>query len=443
MRIRPYVTLALATTFALSAGATAVASPRPAPTSGHLTGNSVPAPHYKIVDLGTFGGPKADVEGPARQITARGAVLGFADTSIRDEDYPNDGTGSYDGFVHHAFSFRHGRLTDLGALPGNNSSVVFEVNRHGLGVGGSETGRFDRRVHVPATHPVLFHHGTVIDIGILPHGSEGFAFSVNDRGQVVGVSNTGRRGPGMPDFFDWDGQIHSFVWQHGRISDLGTLGGPGTLAGRVNEHGQISGDSYVNDHVNATTGFPTLHPFIWQHGHMRDLGTLGGSQTLSWWINEHGQVVGKATLSGDQVTHPFLWDGRRLRDLGTLGGTFAEANRINDAGVITGGSLTAHDTTFHTFMWRHGMMTDLSPSDDCTFPEWINDHNQIVGGSCDDHATALLWQHATQFDLNSLVGPTDVHLTSATYIDDHGRIVALGTRPHGDQHVFLLDPSQQ
>jgi probable HAF family extracellular repeat protein len=157
-------------------------------------------------------------------------------------------------------------------------------------------------------------------------------------------------------------------------------------------------------------------------------------------MNERGQTVGRAETTGDQTFHPFLWDGRQLRDLGTLGGNYAEADRINNRGEVTGFSLPESNDTIHTFVWRHGAMTDLSPGDgQCTYPEWINKNGDIAGGTCD--GSALLWHNDRQYDLNTLVGPTDVQLTSASYVDDHGRIVALGQRPNGNQHVFLLAPT--
>src|SRR4051794_39627439 len=75
------------------------------------------APAFRLIDLGTFGGPHADVEGPAHQITGTGAVLGLADTTKRDVDSPNDGMAGDDRYIFHAFAWQNGGLSDLGALP--------------------------------------------------------------------------------------------------------------------------------------------------------------------------------------------------------------------------------------------------------------------------------------------------------------------------------------
>ena len=48
-----------------------------------------------------------------------------------------------------------------------------------------------------------------------------------------------------------------------------------------------------------------------------DLGTLGGSSSAAWGINEAGQVVGAAaTATGAQ--HAFLYTNGMMIDLGTL-----------------------------------------------------------------------------------------------------------------------------
>ena len=81
---------------------------------------------YKLVDLGTFGGPvnylASDSNGAGSVsgvLNNRGTVVGAADTSAADPNYGH-GSGFFplDPLIMHAFQWRKGALTDLGALPG-------------------------------------------------------------------------------------------------------------------------------------------------------------------------------------------------------------------------------------------------------------------------------------------------------------------------------------
>jgi uncharacterized membrane protein len=93
-------------------------------------------------------------------------------------------------------------------------------------------------------------------------------------------------------------------------------------------------------------------------------------------------------------------------------------------------------------LWKGGVMTDLTGATEsqCTVAQAINDRDQVVGNNCREQ-DAFLWTGGQQYDLNSLVAPSDVHLTAANFINDSGQITALGTLPHGNQHVFLLTPT--
>jgi hypothetical protein len=44
---------------------------------------------YILIDLGTLGGPFARFDGPGIPLTPKGTVLGLADSTIPDTDYPN------------------------------------------------------------------------------------------------------------------------------------------------------------------------------------------------------------------------------------------------------------------------------------------------------------------------------------------------------------------
>ena len=429
--------------FGLSLGIAVISPAAPAASASA-------APAYALTDVGTFGGPQASLDLPGFPITRQGAVLGTADTTVADSDYPN-----FDPFIvgypnpvlSHAFKWQRGKLTDLGALPGNNSSAVFQVNGSGVGTGMSETGALDPNTGYPAENAVLFKNGSVINLGTLPGGHEGQATAINDRGQVAGFADNGVpdpvsmfgpvNGPGDPG---WVTQSRSFIWQDGKMQDLGTLGGPDALMTTLNARGQIAGDSYTNATPNpANGGVPTTHPFLWQDGHMRDLGTLGGTRSGTSWLNNRGEVVGQDNLAGDQAFHPFLWDGKHLRDLGTLGGDFGAANHVNDAGDVTGWATPPDNITAHAFLWKRGVMTDLTGADtsQCTVAEAINNRDQVVGSTCDEQ-DALLWTGGKQYDLNALVAPSGIHLTSAVFITDQGQIAAVGLLPNGNQHVFLL-----
>src|SRR2546426_7148868 len=50
------------------------------------------------------------------------------------------------------------------------------------------------------------------------------------------------------------------------------------------------------------------------------LGTLGGTFSQPFGMNNKGEVDGISTLPGDNETHAFLWQNGVMTDLGTLGG---------------------------------------------------------------------------------------------------------------------------
>jgi probable HAF family extracellular repeat protein len=435
--------------------------------------------HYKLIDLGTLGGPASHFNfGPPVTFSSSGilnqsgTVVGFSETSIPDP-FPAFCFIGPDCQINHAFQWRNRTFTDLGALTGDASSAPQWIGPSGLIAGLSETGQTDPLFPgLPQIHAVLWKDGNIIDLGTLPEGGfESEAESVNSAGQVVGSAlNT------VPDpnsmavqnfwFFNapYGFQQRAFFWDAKTgMQDLGTLpGGDDAQAIFINERGQVAGFSYANSTINPITGFPTQDPFLWENGKMTDLGTLGGTFGYPRWLNNSGEVVGVSNQAGDMTFHAFLWQQGMLEDLGTLGGDTSLPGFISDDGDIVGTADVPGPAPqdHHAILWRNGRKIDMGvlPGDSCSRAYYINSSGQAVGNSesealCDvsgEHA--FLWEDGGPIvDLNSLISAgSSLELSHAFVITDRGEIAGLGVPPGCDPsndmfcgHAYVLIPCDE
>ena len=414
--------------------------------------------HYKPVDIGTFGGPNSTFAGfppVAKVINNSGTAVGGTDTPTPEPSGPCFNqifNGPSDCFLSYGFKWQDGIANKLGALPGFNSSMPIWVSDDGLVAGISENG-IDPLTGGFAFEAVLWRKdGSIIDLGTLG-GNDSIAFAVNNSGQVAGGALNTIPDPYAASVFFVPGvtQVHAFRWTTSQgMRDLGTLGGTDSFAFLLNERGQIAGMSFTNTAANSSTGYPTLDPFLWENGKMLDLGTLGGTSGVANGLNNRGEVVGASNLPGDSTEHPFLWsEGEGMKDLGTLGGTFGHADFINNAGDVVGFATTANDQTGHAFLWRQGVMTDLGTlgADPASESVCVNSQGQVVGGTFGPSGDlrAFLWENGgPMVELNTLIPPNHgLQLTDATYINDHGEIVAFGLLSNGDFHAFILIPCDE
>ena len=398
---------------------------------------------YKVIDTGTIGGPTSSLgfEGE-RDINTRGIVVSTTETGLPDPFPPPN--CFLDCFLAHTVEWQNGTLTDLGALPGGNSGPIW-ISDTRLISGISQNGLIDPLTGGPEFRAVFWKEGNIADLGTFG-GNNSCAGAVNDRGQVVGGAATSIVDPFSLCFGPQ--QTRAFLWQNGSKQDLGTLGGPDAIAEFINERGQVAGTSLLDSTVNSNTGNPTQHPFLWEDGKMKDLGTMGGTLVLGVnHLNDRGEVAGVMTTAGDQTFHPFLWNGRTMKDLGTLGGDFGGANWVNDAGDVVG---FAADQTgaFFAFLWKHGVVANLGAvdGDPCSAAFAINSKKQVVGSSekCDGtFVHAFLWEDGQIIDLNKFVpSGFGVQLTAAPAINDRGEIAAQGVLSNGETHAFVLIPCE-
>jgi probable HAF family extracellular repeat protein len=427
---------------------------------------------YKLIDLGTLGGPSAykSVNAPGYQILSNsGLISASADTSAPDPNAPNL-CFNPDCFLTHAFRWKNGVLTDLGALPGMNSSAAGAINARGWSAGQSQNGEIDPVSGLPESRSVLWKDDQIpIDLGTFG-GNWSLANTLNNLGQVVGFATNAIPDP-FPIFPPGGTQSRAFLWQNGVLKDLGTLGGPDALAFSINQRGQVAGISYTdpNETLNPTTGMPTFHPFLWDHGTMTDLGTLGGTMggefllgfESALLVNNRGQVMGTSSLAGDRVIHPFLWTHGVMRDLGTLGGDNGAAVWLTDNGEVVGDAdlpnsppgCQSTSCVHHAFLWKDGVITDLGTlgSDQCSRALMMNSRGQIVGTTiavCGFESThPFLWENGgPMVDLNTLVPENSgATLYEADNINERGEIVASGLPAGCDNrfacgHIYLLIP---
>jgi probable HAF family extracellular repeat protein len=403
-------------------------------------------PRYKVVFTDTFGGPDGHVgvEG-LHVLNNEGTFVGSADTTMSDPDAPDGCFNDTDCFAPHAFKWQEGEMTDLGTLPGGADSETTWITPNGLIAGNSRNGLHDPIVGGPEMHGVLWKHNRIIDLGTLDGGTLSLVGAVNSAAEVVGLSLTTIQDPfSMFGFY----QTRAFRWKDGVMQDLGTLGGPDAMAMRINERGQIVGNSYIDQNLGAC-GL-TLGVFFWEKGRMIDLGGFGGTCTFVGDLNNRGEVVGSSYLAGDQALHPFRWEHGRMKDLGTLGGNFGQTVAVNDAGDIVGlSTLPGNDNVFHAVLWADGHMFNLQAlrDDQCSLMNAVNLQKVAVGFSVDcsfDESTfrATISEHGKPaIDLNTLIpANSGVELKNAVYINDRGEIAVVGGLSDGTHRPVLLIP---
>lgn len=172
-------------------------------------------------DLGL---PPGAREAAGAGINDRGDVVGHLTDAA---------TGRIEAFVH-----RDGQFTRLQSLPGTYPSYAWDINNHGDIVGTSNggvpviwkrgstsptvlpipAGRYPRSVarindqgdivgtatglYPISTEAVMWRDGEFIGLGVLPTGSESYAYDINNAGVVVGTSTTGSP-------YGW----HAVTWQ--------------------------------------------------------------------------------------------------------------------------------------------------------------------------------------------------------------------------------------
>lgn len=242
-----------------------------------------------------------------------------------------------------------------------------------------------------------------------PLGGGNLAQRINDKGQIVGESL-------------FDGPPHAALWYQGAVIDLGTLGGEVSIANDINNRGQITGFSQIAS--GATRAF------LWENGVMANIGTLGTAATFAFGINQNTEIAGYSRVGGAGTPfHAFKWHNGVFTDLGTLGGTESFAYDINDQGCVVGESEIDPDIPglTHAFVWCDGVMTDLGTlGGPVSAANGINENGEIVGMAmtADFEFHAFSYEKGVMTDLGVL---PEGHFSGAVGINARGQIVGINS----------------
>jgi probable HAF family extracellular repeat protein len=199
--------------------------------------------------------------------------------------------------------------------------------------------------------------GQIRELHPLPGDTVGMANWINENGQAVGVSGLCSNTT-IPGF---EAGPRAVLWEKdGSVHDLGNLGGTGNtsvlglgnVAFSINDHGQVTG-------VSALAGNTNFRAFRWtKETGMLDLGLLSGDvDSAGLGINEGGEVVGASIGTGGPLVtvRAFLWQNGVMSDLNALVQKdsplyLLTAFAINDAGVIAGFGVNPSTGDIHAFL---------------------------------------------------------------------------------------------
>lgn len=336
---------------------------------------------------------------------------------------------------------------------------------------------------------------TVIGLGTLG-GDLSFAGAIDPAGRIAGSAQVTYR---KPHYFWQDRFSHAFLWDQGKITDLGCLPGaqtPTVFVSAMNTHGDVAGaefdgkggniafcrvagrsfnlsprgsiDSHatgINDAgkvVGRSCTARGYSAYIWVDGKGLRIGEGNCEGVEANGINNHDQIVGMAVVSFSPIVdfrgrrgnyRAVVWNSGKRTDLGDLIGshddqaTYSDAFAINDDGDIAGESYAFSNSGLrHACLWKNGRIIDLGapPGRSESSARALNCRGQVVGWSFNKGQVthAFLYENGQMRDLNDLIPPdSGWELLEANGINNRGQICGTGWKRSEQQSAaFVLQP---
>ena len=330
-----------------------------------------PAPRYSVIDLGSLGGPgtipfvfdmnNAGWVAGSSNLVAGGpqhAFVWFGGGPLLDLGTLekgacpacNSGSGGPNGIGEVAIGSETSRMD-----PNGEDFCAYGTHRQCLAA--------------------VWRSGKMTALPNLPGGYNANAFGINDRGQLAGFAETGFADTACAEATPFQvNRFQAVLWGPGgeiqKLSPLERMGDTVGFAFGLNNSGQVAGSSGTC----STQGLPPanatgLHAVLWEKdGTPTYLGTLGDSKNTKFnaaaSVNERGEVSGTSQFT-DGTIHSFLWTRQTgMHDLGTLPGAFATiagcCRTLNNKGQVVGFSIDGETFESRAFLWENNVITDLN-----------------------------------------------------------------------------------
>ncbi|MEG3840907.1 hypothetical protein [Microcoleus sp. herbarium14] len=311
------------------------------------------------------------------------------------------------------------------------------------------------------SNEVPLYRYQAIDLGsIAPTGNATQANNINDKGQIVGRSQTTEvLGTGFRN--------QGFIWENGVLTPLTSTGikngggentgkevtqrGGGGFTAAINDLGAIAGTS------DEIAGQATDRGLLWQReaggDYTLQITDLPGVESYFFDINNQNQIAGRhiygpgSTATAPNRTRAFSVDQGFIHPLPDLGGDTGTANGINNKGAIVGqiDGDGLNDRTVNTAaLWEKGpdgqyKLTNLGTfgAEQATLRD-INDAGQIIGntsGGTGATATSspFLLQNGEKINIGSLGGANG----STAGINQFGQVVGVSQNSSLQNRAFV------
>jgi probable HAF family extracellular repeat protein len=215
-----------------------------------------------------------------------------------------------------------------------------------------------------------------------------------------------------------------------QLIDLGTLGGTGSTAYGINDSGQVVG--------SAKTNSSTYHAFVYSNGSMTDLNPAGASSSDAYAINNSAQVSGRYRDPVASTESAAIWTDGQATPLGTLAQqSSGEGWAINSSGQVAGSFLSPTAHMSHAFLYDNGTLNDIGTlGGKYGYARGINDSKDVVGFGTNAAGKwhAFIYRNGIMSDIGTLGGSESY----AQAINNSGQAVGYASLADDSQYSAFL-----